>query len=93
MTARTGPPGTGPAAVVSGGREDERLGGGYVTSTIRAGSVTTVLDWRDAAHWNGGQQVPCHLCGGLTFLLDDLGWPCHKACAERPASETEAGRG
>lgn len=45
----------------------------------------TVLDWRSSAHWNGGRLEKCRMCGELTFLLDDLGRPCHKVCAEQEA--------
>jgi hypothetical protein len=56
--------------------------------------VTSCLDWSDPAHWNGGRREPCRLCGEVTFLLDDLGRPSHKVCAERaPIEMVEAGRG
>ena len=45
--------------------------------------MTETLDWRAGAHWNAGRREPCIHCGLKTFLLDELGRPSHKACAER----------
>jgi hypothetical protein len=50
-----------------------------------------VLDWRDPHHWNGGRREPCRRCGHLTFLVDEYGQPCHKACAERELTELDGG--
>lgn len=49
--------------------------------------TTITLDWRSAAHWNGGRHEPCTHCGGLTYLVDADGKPCHKACMEEIVTE------
>ena len=82
MTARSGaPPIKGAAPVVSGSGEVERLGGGFDVSTVPVGN----LDWSHPSHWNHGRREPCRHCGRPSFLLDDNGLPCHKACAEAVA--------
>jgi hypothetical protein len=47
----------------------------------------TCFDWsgRDGvSHW-GGTPRPCRSCQRPTPLLDDVGRPQHKTCAERDA--------
>ena len=41
-----------------------------------------VLDWNSGQHWNGGKQAACAHCSQSSLLLDDIGRPAHKICAE-----------
>jgi hypothetical protein len=41
-----------------------------------------VLDWNDGTHWNSGKQSACIHCSQPGLLLDDVGRPAHKVCAQ-----------
>jgi hypothetical protein len=49
------------------------------------GTYTASLNWdgKDGVrHYGGGQLRPCRSCGRPALLVDDLGRPQHKVCAE-----------
>lgn len=52
-------------------------------------AARVVLDWRGSEHWSR-QLHRCRLCPGVTQTRDDLGRPCHKACAEAEVTREAA---
>ncbi|MFE4998627.1 hypothetical protein ACFRH4_46645 [Streptomyces mirabilis] len=52
----------------------------------------SLLDWRDARHFDRWQDLPCVLCGAPTPMRSHYGEPVHKVCAEDwiSANPTEA---
>ncbi|MEW2312200.1 hypothetical protein AB0918_26815 [Streptomyces sp. NPDC006864] len=65
----------------------------------------SLLDWRDAGHFDRWQDHPCALCDQATPMRSHAGEPVHKSCAEswiaenpvearlgRFASDAQAGR-
>ncbi|MEU0001804.1 hypothetical protein ACIF6I_33445 [Streptomyces microflavus] len=65
----------------------------------------SLLDWRDARHFDRWQDRPCTLCDQPTPMRSHAGEPVHKSCAEtwiaahptearlgRFASDVQAGR-
>lgn len=55
----------------------------------------SLLDWRDARHFDRRQDCPCALCGKPTPMRSHAGEPVHKTCAETwiTANPAEARRG
>jgi hypothetical protein len=45
-------------------------------------NVDHIINWNNSAHWNRGRQQPCIHCRKPARLLDDIGRPAHKVCAE-----------
>jgi hypothetical protein len=40
------------------------------------------LDWSHPNRWNRGKQLACIHCSQPALLLDDVGRPAHKVCAQ-----------
>ena len=45
-------------------------------------TTMTLLNWRDAKHFDHTCDKPCVLCGTPTPLRSDRDKPVHKVCAE-----------
>lgn len=56
----------------------------------------SLLDWRDARHFDRWQDLPCVLCERPTPMRSHYGEPAHKTCAEdwitRHPTESRLGR-
>jgi len=57
-----------------------------VRPCLREPKNNLTLDWSAGSHWGDDKMRPCIHCNRTALLVDDLGRPSHKGCAEAAAA-------